>query len=146
MRLLCCRSPHERTRGVGLAGWTYPDEPDNNGWTPASLAKAHPYERGNADGLVTFLTTTGRFFQHAPYGSAQVPLSRIRRVRAARRHGRIRSLSAERLPVGSHSRVRRAGAFVKLAGSTTDVPVDRDRPDPSELLRWVHHDARAIEC
>jgi hypothetical protein len=63
------------TRGAGLAGWTYPDEPDNNGWTPASLAKAEPYERGNTDGLVTFLTTTGRFFQRAPYGSAHVPLA-----------------------------------------------------------------------
>ncbi len=56
-------------RGGGLVGFTYPDEPDNNGWTPASLAKAEPYERGSADGLVTFLTTTGRFFQRAPYGS-----------------------------------------------------------------------------
>ena len=65
-----------QTRGTGLVGWTYPDEPDNNGWTPAALAKALPYERGNPDGLVTFLTTTGRFFQHAPYGSNQVPLSR----------------------------------------------------------------------
>ena len=65
-----------RTRGAGLVGWTYPDEPDNNGWTPASLAKAHPYPRGNADGLVTFVTTTGRFFRHAPYGSTKVPLAR----------------------------------------------------------------------
>ena len=65
-----------RIRGAGLVGWTYPDEPDNNGWTPASLAKAHPYKRGNADGLVTFLTTTGRFFARAPYGSGQVTLSR----------------------------------------------------------------------
>ncbi len=65
-----------RTRGAGLVGWTYPDEPDNNGWSPASLAKAHPYRRGNADGLVTFLTTTGRFLQRAPYGSTAVPLSR----------------------------------------------------------------------
>ena len=40
------------------------------------LAKAHPYRRGNADGLVTFLTTTGRFLQRAPYGSTAVPLSR----------------------------------------------------------------------
>ena len=61
------------TRGAGLVGWTFPDEPDNNGWTPSSLAKAHPYEVGNADGLVTFLTTTGRFFREAPYGSSQVP-------------------------------------------------------------------------
>ena len=64
-----------RTRGAGLVGWTYPDEPDNNGWTPASLAKAHPYPRGNADGLVTFVTTTGRFFRQAPYGSTKVPLA-----------------------------------------------------------------------
>ncbi len=40
-----------RTRGAGLVGWTYPDEPDNNGWTPASLAKAHPVPRAG--------TTTG---------------------------------------------------------------------------------------
>ena len=65
-----------KARGPGLAGWTYPDEPDNNGWTPASLAKADPYQRGNADGLVTFVTTTGRFFHRAPFGSAEVPLSR----------------------------------------------------------------------
>ena len=59
------------TRGARLVGWTYPDEPDNNGWTPASLAKTHPYRRGNKDGLVTFVTTTGRFFH-----SSQVPLAR----------------------------------------------------------------------
>jgi hypothetical protein len=62
-------------QGADLVGWTYPDEPDNNGWTPASLAAAHPYPRGNADGLVTFLTTSGRFFQKAPYAAPQVPLS-----------------------------------------------------------------------
>ena len=62
-------------QGATLVGWAYPDEPDNNGWTPASLAAAHAYPRGNADGLVTFLTTTGRFFRQAPYGAAQMPLS-----------------------------------------------------------------------
>lgn len=65
-----------RTRGPGLVGWTYPDEPDNNGWTPASLAKADPYDRGNIDGLVTFLTTTGRFYHQAPFGSPQASASR----------------------------------------------------------------------
>ena len=64
------------TRGGRLIGWTYPDEPDNNGWTPASLAKAEPYRRGNADGLVTLVTTTGRFFRQTPYGATQVPLAR----------------------------------------------------------------------
>lgn len=64
-----------RTRGAGLAGWTYPDEPENNNWTPASLAKANPYQRGNADGLVTFMTTGAGFFGRAPYHSAQIELS-----------------------------------------------------------------------
>ena len=64
-------------RGAGLAGWTYPDEPDNNGWTPASLAKAQPYNRRNADGLVTFVTTSGRFFSRTPTGVAGVPLAQI---------------------------------------------------------------------
>src|SRR5260221_12098016 len=30
------------TRGAGLVGWTYPDQPESNGWTPASLAQGHP--------------------------------------------------------------------------------------------------------
>ena len=49
-------------RGSRLLGFTYPDEPDNNGWTPAGLAQAFPYPRGNADGLLSFLTTTSAFF------------------------------------------------------------------------------------
>ena len=60
-----------RTRGAGLVGWTYPDEPENNGWTPASLAKKLPYRRGNTDGLVTFMTTGGGFLRLAPYASTQ---------------------------------------------------------------------------
>jgi hypothetical protein len=27
-------------RGDGLVGWTFPDEPENNHWTPATLRKA----------------------------------------------------------------------------------------------------------
>jgi hypothetical protein len=50
-----------RTRGPRLAGWTYPDEPENNGWTPATLARTFPYARGNDDGLVSFVTTTSAF-------------------------------------------------------------------------------------
>jgi hypothetical protein len=61
-------------RGRGLLGWTYPDEPENNGWTPASLKRAHPYERGSADGLLSFLTTSGGFFK-APYRDTRVARS-----------------------------------------------------------------------
>jgi hypothetical protein len=57
---------HRQARGANLVGWTFPDEPDNNGWTPARLAKTYPYRRGSPDGLLSFLTTSGRFF-HGPY-------------------------------------------------------------------------------
>ncbi len=30
-------------RGGGLVGWTFPDEPENNGWTPEKLKQQHPY-------------------------------------------------------------------------------------------------------
>ena len=52
--------------GARLAGWTYPDEPENNGWTPGKLARAFPYRRGSDDGLVSFVTTTTAFL----HGSA----------------------------------------------------------------------------
>jgi hypothetical protein len=58
-------------RGGGLLGWTFPDEPENNGWTPASLQSAHPYHRGSADGLLSFVTTSGGFFR-APYRDPKV--------------------------------------------------------------------------
>jgi hypothetical protein len=61
-------------RGSGLLGWTFPDEPENNGWTPARLRRAHTYARGSADGLVSFMTTTGGFF-HAPYRNPQISKS-----------------------------------------------------------------------
>jgi hypothetical protein len=48
--------------GSRLLGWAYPDEPDNNGWTSSTLAARFGYRRGNADGLISFVTTTGRFF------------------------------------------------------------------------------------
>ena len=114
------------TRGAGLVGWTYPDEPDNNGWTPASLAKTHPYRRGNKDGLVTFVTTTGRFFR-----LDTGPAGPVRRLRAARRHGRVRPVSAECLPGGSHLRLQRAAGVRQAGGLDADLPVDRDRPDPA---------------
>jgi hypothetical protein len=61
-------------RGNGLVGWTFPDEPENNGWTPATLRNANAYARGNADGLLSFMTLAGGFMP-APYRDARVPLS-----------------------------------------------------------------------
>jgi hypothetical protein len=52
-------------QGTGLLGWTYPDEPDNNGWTPERLASAYSFRRGTADGLISFLTTTSAFYSSA---------------------------------------------------------------------------------
>jgi hypothetical protein len=49
------------TSGARLAGWTYPDEPENNGWTPTRLAQTFHYPRGSDDGLVSFVTTTSSF-------------------------------------------------------------------------------------
>lgn len=57
--------------GLRLAGWTYPDEPENNGWTPAKLAGAFPYRRGSDDGLVSFVTTTSAFYR-APFRDPKV--------------------------------------------------------------------------
>jgi hypothetical protein len=61
-----------KVRGPGLMGWTFPDEPENNGWTPSTLRRAHPYVRGNADGLLSFITTAGGFFRK-PYADPRVP-------------------------------------------------------------------------
>jgi hypothetical protein len=101
------------TRGARLVGWTYPDEPDNNGWTPASLAKTHPYRRGNNDGLVTFVTTTGRFFR-----STQVPLARYSGfARLADMAGfDLYPLNACQADLASIYNAQQM--FVKLAGST----------------------------
>jgi hypothetical protein len=65
-------------RGSGLVGWTYPDEPEGNHWTPASLRRAHPYQRGNGDGLLSFVTTGSGFFRE-PYRDVRLPLSDYRR-------------------------------------------------------------------
>ena len=50
------------SQGTNLLGWTYPDEPDDNGWTAASLARRFDYRRGSPDGLLSFVTTTSAFF------------------------------------------------------------------------------------
>jgi hypothetical protein len=67
-----------RVRGGGLAGWTFPDEPEANHWTPASLRRAHPYRAGTSDGLLSFVTTGSGFFR-APYRDTHLPLSDYRR-------------------------------------------------------------------
>jgi hypothetical protein len=61
-------------RGNGLVGWTFPDEPENNGWTPATLRGTHSYLRGSSDGLLSFMTLGGGFMP-APYRDARVPRS-----------------------------------------------------------------------
>jgi hypothetical protein len=53
-------------RGAALAGWAFPDEPENNGWSPASLRDANPFPRGGPDGLLSFVTTGAGFFR-SPY-------------------------------------------------------------------------------
>jgi hypothetical protein len=59
-------------RGNRLVGWTFPDEPEGNGWTPASLQRAHPVRRGTKDGLLTFMTT-GAGFYRSTYTPASTP-------------------------------------------------------------------------
>jgi hypothetical protein len=59
-------------RGNKLVGWTFPDEPEGNGWTPAKLQRAHPVRRGTNDGLLTFMTT-GAGFYRSTYTPANTP-------------------------------------------------------------------------
>jgi hypothetical protein len=59
------------TRGRALAGWAFPDEPENNGWTPQRLRNAYPYRRGSADGLLSFVTT-GAGFYRSPQTSSTI--------------------------------------------------------------------------
>lgn len=61
-------------RGNKLVGWTFPDEPEGNGWTPATLQRAHPVRRGTRDGLLTFMTTGAGFFRSS-YTPTTTPLS-----------------------------------------------------------------------
>jgi hypothetical protein len=63
--------------GKHLAGFTFPDEPENNGWTPETLSRRYPYPAGSDDGLLSFVTLTGGFFR-APFRSANVSLSDTR--------------------------------------------------------------------
>jgi len=60
-------------RGPTLAGWAFPDEPEGNGWTPESLQRAHPYRRGSADGLLSFITT-GPGFYRSSYTPTNIPV------------------------------------------------------------------------
>lgn len=49
-------------RSAALAGWAFPDEPENNGWTPDALRHAQPFPRGGPDGLLSFVTTGSGFY------------------------------------------------------------------------------------
>jgi hypothetical protein len=62
----------QHVSGNGLVGWAYPDEPENNNWTPDMLRKAASDPIG--DGLISFLTM-GPGFYGAPYRSPHVSLS-----------------------------------------------------------------------
>jgi hypothetical protein len=66
-----------QVRGSALAGWTYPDEPENNGWSSARLRKAFSYRRGSPDGLLSFMTTGGGFFSRA-YSKPNPPRAEYR--------------------------------------------------------------------
>ena len=59
-------------RGNGLVGWTFPDEPEGNGWTPERLARTYPFRRGSSDGLLSFVTT-GAGFYPTPTSHATTP-------------------------------------------------------------------------
>jgi hypothetical protein len=61
---------HRGISGPRLVGWTYPDEPDNNGWSPLGLKQAFPVRAGTPDGLLNFVTTSGGFVSGAPFRSA----------------------------------------------------------------------------
>ncbi len=84
-----------KLRGSALIGWTYPDEPENNNWTPAALRKS--VSDPAHDNLISFLTTSGGLLQRAvsrrPRGAADVLA-----VRAPGRRGRLRSVPARPLP------------------------------------------------
>ena len=64
-------------RGNGLVGWTYPDEPENNNWTPQRLRDEFSVRRASPDGLVSFVTTGGGFFR-APFRDSRVDRSAYR--------------------------------------------------------------------
>jgi hypothetical protein len=57
--------------GSTLVGWAYPDEPENNGWTPDGLAAATAFPRGAADGELSVMTTGAGFLQ--PGGTPTTP-------------------------------------------------------------------------
>ena len=102
-------------RGNRLVGWTFPDEPEGNGWTPASLQRAHPVRRGTRDGLLTFMTTGAGFYRSSYTPTSHEP-GRLRAVRAPRRRRRLRPLSARPLQQRARCRLRRSARVQPLAG------------------------------
>jgi hypothetical protein len=61
----------DHVRGSGLIGWTYPDEPEGNNWTPSSLRNAVSDPKN--DNLISFLTIGPGFFG-GPYRDPQTAL------------------------------------------------------------------------
>lgn len=66
-----------KVRGSGLVGWTYPDEPENNNYSPQRLSDEFSIRRASPDGLVSFLTTGSGFFR-APFRDPHVERSTYR--------------------------------------------------------------------
>ena len=95
----CCRSTRARTRGAGLVGWTYPDEPDNNGWTPASLGEG-PSVRARERRRARDLRDHDRpVLPPGAVGSTQIPLSRYAGFARLADMAGFDLYPAERLPV-----------------------------------------------
>lgn len=66
--------------GHRFAGWTYPDEPENNGWTAARLRDVFRYARGNHDGLISVVTLTSGFFDRAPFRNPHLNVQETRAI------------------------------------------------------------------
>jgi hypothetical protein len=60
-----------------LLGVTFPDEPENNGWSSERLASAYPFRRGGSDSTLTFLTTGAGFFSRS-FSAPSPPRSEYR--------------------------------------------------------------------
>jgi hypothetical protein len=63
--------------GRAFVGWSFPDEPENNGWSSERLRQTFGSRRGTPDGLLTFLTT-GAGFSSRAYTQPSPPLSEYR--------------------------------------------------------------------
>src|SRR5262249_28089028 len=100
-------------QGRALVGWAFPDEPEDNGWTPERLQHYAAFARGSRDGLLSFITMTAKFYD----GSASQAVDR-RFVRLADVAG------FDLYPLGVHCSADLSSVydsqrkFIALAGAT----------------------------